>query len=250
LELPPASGQLRNHFLAWAFAGTLAIGYLGVMEIALAAYSALGLAALAVLYYFLPYPAHPANLTYHPFRTIAMVMILILATLFTFQNDVPPMDWEALVQGKHLSAWAGSINFAVLITLLLGGAILVFFYKQKTPLDLLIAIFPVVAILWITIARMEYPWPALIIGNIYLLALAGWLIYEGIQKTSLRILNTGMLFFLVWVIARFFDTDWSFMIKGTLFIFLGAGYFGRKCLGKQKTEIKKNKNLSSYVLSQ
>ena len=77
-----------------------------------------------------------------------------------------------------------------------------------------------------------------VIANILLLAAAAKLIYDGITRESLIIVNTGILGLSAWIVAWFFGHDVSFVWKGLMFISLGILCFGinRLILKKQQTK--------------
>lgn len=66
---------------------------------------------------------------------------------------------------------------------------------------------------------------ATIATNILLLAAAIFTINRGNQLNHLGILNYGLLIITALVICRFFDTDISFIIRGLMFVAVGAGFF-------------------------
>jgi uncharacterized membrane protein len=69
--------------------------------------------------------------------------------------------------------------------------------------------------------------PALgaILMNLLVLAVAIFVIRRGLQMNHLGILNYGLLIITALVLCRFFDTDLSFVLRGLLFVGVGAGFF-------------------------
>ena len=55
-------------------------------------------------------------------------------------------------------------------------------------------------------------------------------IKKGVDEDSLLILNYGLLVITALVICRFFDTNLSFVLRGLLFIVVGAGFFAANYL--------------------
>ena len=71
---------------------------------------------------------------------------------------------------------------------------------------------------------MGYESLAIVLANIFLFGYGIFYVKTGIQKQRMALVNVGMLFLSATIIARFFDTDWSFVIKGVAFVILGIGF--------------------------
>ena len=69
------------------------------------------------------------------------------------------------------------------------------------------------------------PLAAQILVNLIILLVAVHTIYDGAQQNHLGILNYGLVIISVLIGCRFFDTNFSFVIRGLLFIAIGAGFF-------------------------
>ena len=66
---------------------------------------------------------------------------------------------------------------------------------------------------------------SIILTNVVVFALGLNAIKIGADKFNFGILNYGMLIISILIICRFFDTEINFVIKGLIFIILGAGFF-------------------------
>lgn len=66
---------------------------------------------------------------------------------------------------------------------------------------------------------------SVVIINLAVLALGLLSIREGAQKAHLGIMNYGLLVIASLIACRFADTDLSFVVRGVLFITVGAGFF-------------------------
>ena len=66
---------------------------------------------------------------------------------------------------------------------------------------------------------------AAIIANGTVLAIAVLEIKRGNKLNNLGILNFGLLIIIILITCRFFDTDFSFVVRGILFISIGLGFF-------------------------
>lgn len=64
-----------------------------------------------------------------------------------------------------------------------------------------------------------------ILTNLVILLFAVHTIRSGALKNHLGILNYGLLIITALILCRFFDTDFSFILRGVLFIAVGAGFF-------------------------
>jgi hypothetical protein len=76
----------------------------------------------------------------------------------------------------------------------------------------------------VLLARWEPILPQ-VLANGFVLAMALALIVPGTRRNDLTQVNLGMAVAAALVACRFFDTQWSFVLKGIIFIALGAGFF-------------------------
>ncbi|KPM31971.1 Hypothetical protein I595_1619 [Croceitalea dokdonensis DOKDO 023] len=65
----------------------------------------------------------------------------------------------------------------------------------------------------------------MILTNILVAAIGLKTVYKGINKANYAILNYGLLIISTIIICRFFDTNIDFILRGTLFIAIGMGFF-------------------------
>ncbi len=66
---------------------------------------------------------------------------------------------------------------------------------------------------------------AVVLINLYVFAVGILTIRDGAQQDHLGILNYGLLVITALVICRFFDTELSFVVRGIMFVSVGAGFF-------------------------
>jgi uncharacterized membrane protein len=64
-----------------------------------------------------------------------------------------------------------------------------------------------------------------IADNVLVLAISILVIRKGVKTDRLEILNYGLLILSAQIICRFFDTEMTFLLRGLLFIIVGAGFF-------------------------
>ncbi len=75
---------------------------------------------------------------------------------------------------------------------------------------------------------------AVVLTNLLLLATGVVTVFLGAKRNHLGLLNYGLIIITALVICRFFDTDLSFVIRGLLFVIVGAGFFAANYLMIQK----------------
>jgi hypothetical protein len=97
------------------------------------------------------------------------------------------------------------------------------FVKRKNITVCLFGAVPLIAIIGYFLKGSTGILP-IIIFNVYLLYMSVSRIISGIRNNSLGIVNSGMLMLGILIIARFFDSDISFIIKGLVFIAVGIGF--------------------------
>lgn len=76
-----------------------------------------------------------------------------------------------------------------------------------------------------------------ILSNLLVLAGAARLVYGGVTREDLILVNTGLMVLTIWILAWFFGHDFSFIWKGLVFIALGILCFGinRMIIKRQQT---------------
>lgn len=91
--------------------------------------------------------------------------------------------------------------------------------RELKPLSILFLLFIPIFIMG---TFSEY---AVVFINLSILAVGLMLLRHGAQQTRLGLLNFGLLIIAALVACRFFDTDLSFIIRGTMFLGVGGGFF-------------------------
>ncbi len=172
-----------------------------------------------------------------------------------------------MANGYRVIGWAGSLLLLFMASFHDFWSTFSFDYKREsffvhsTPLWLAIGLTVVGLLLLINLYRKglrTYPDPVLpafflfaicffiskwtgdfpsVFINIYLLITGVLLLVRGQQQERLALLNLGLGVIAVLAICRFFDTDLSFIVRGLMFILVGAGfvYFNYQLIHKKKT---------------
>lgn len=81
-----------------------------------------------------------------------------------------------------------------------------------------------------------------VLTNLLVLALGIGVIREGAAKLDLALLNFGLVITSVLIACRFFDVNMSFVIRGLLFIGVGAGFFAANYVLIQRKKTKTSPN--------
>ena len=218
---------LRRNVLGWAFSLTFSVAWWWVVEPEIKAFGLVGTALVLSLFYLLGKELGPESRTLirMPFRTVAVAGMYLMLLTLSFRQDFPPNTSGMLMDGLYFDPWAARINLAVLALLFLAYVFLFLRgFARRGPIAYSASLFPFFIILYVLLYTSEYPQPAMVLAN--LLALGFGLVYlvAGIRQQRLSLVNIGLLFILVLAAVRFFDTDWSFFVKGVAFILLGLGF--------------------------
>ncbi len=131
--------------------------------------------------------------------------------------------WDALVYDR--GALSMSALLAIIVPAVLGVFLLFLTIRSRDdqPINPMGFIF----LLFMGIFFIGLSAPALgaILMNLLVLAAAIFTMQRGQTLNHLGVLNYGLLIIAVLVVCRFFDTDISFVIRGLLFVAVGAGFF-------------------------
>jgi uncharacterized membrane protein len=180
----------------------------------------LGYICLFSIYYFIGKNSffEHQKIKFNSFQIIGQLGILILLFMYTFKSF-----WQYYHKNSlHENPLLKSPEFIVAAILTIIAAIL--FYKKNSKTNFkdfgLIEIIFLLNILLLFMGEF-----AAIIANGIVLAIGVLEIKRGNQLNNLRILNFGLLIITILITCRFFDTDFSFIVRGILFISLGLGFF-------------------------
>jgi uncharacterized membrane protein len=159
-----------------------------------------------------------------PFRVLGGIGVFIMIFILTFS-----FPWESAT-GKYYnpvretSSWSAAPDYLITF-LLVGSAIFMFiqYVKRKELMGSLFGALPVLAFMGYSLSTASLALPVTMF-NIFLLAVSIIRIRSGIQTGNLGVINTGMFMLAVLILARFFDSNVGFVVKGLIFIFIGIGF--------------------------
>lgn len=157
-----------------------------------------------------------------PFQILGGLGIFILTFWLTFR-----FPWESVTDyynEKEASVWITLPDY-ILTLFLIGTALLIFlqYIKRKDLMRALFGALPLVALVGYALGGTSVIFP-IVLFNIFLLVVSVTRIMLGIRINHLGVINTGMFMLAALILARFFDSEINFIIKGLVFIFIGIGF--------------------------
>jgi hypothetical protein len=163
----------------------------------------------------------------HPFVAAGWIGILSLAIFLSFKESWRTQRWQNavdLIPRHYPDVLATGIQIAwVLAALLFAAAAL----WKKREINLAPAAFAPIALLaWGIAKQTGDPLVPSLLLNFFMLALGIFTLLRGIRAGHVLEANLGMLVVAILAVARFFDNDLEFSVRGIAFIAIGLGFLG------------------------
>lgn len=175
---------------------------------------------LFTIYYFIGKSSffEHQKFKFNSYQIIGKLGILVLLFIYSFKSF-----WEYFHKNKfHEDSLLTSPEFMT-TSILIGIAAILFYKKNNQTKFKAFDLIEIVFLLNIPLLFMgEF---ASIIANAIVLTIGILEIKRGNQLNNLSILNFGLVIITMLTTCRFFDTDFSFVVRGFLFISLGLGFF-------------------------
>ena len=150
--------------------------------------------------------------------SLGTVVLLLILSFDWFWTDLRSKDFSE-------ELWMSSPEFIASAILTVAALTLLLYQKKnQTPLSIKPAEFVFLLFIGIFFIGLTSFYVTLFI-NLILLGIGILTIREGARLNHFGILNYGLLIVTALVIARFFDTDLSFVLRGLLFVAVGLGFF-------------------------
>lgn len=194
--------------------GTISQGYSLFMFLAY-------ICLFALLYHAASLPSfrgkREENIAYRVFGALGTVVILLITSFNWF--------WEDLYEKTYPPELYVSYDFiSCLVLLALATAALLRTQAGKKRNEIsATGIMYLLFALCFLLGMVSHI--SVVIINLAVLALGLLSIREGAQKAHLGIMNYGLLVITALIACRFADTDLSFVVRGLIFITVGAGFF-------------------------
>jgi hypothetical protein len=161
----------------------------------------------------------------HPFVAIGWIGILALGVFLSFQDAWRTRQWQNavdLVPRHYPDVLAAGIQIGwVLVALLFGAYVL---RKDRHVNVVPAALAPIALIAWGVAKATGNPLMPSLLMNGFVLALGIFTLLRGIRGGRAFEANLGMLVVAILAVARFFDSDLQFLIRGIAFIAIGLGF--------------------------
>jgi uncharacterized membrane protein len=146
------------------------------------------------------------------------VIMLLLALSFDWY-------WDELADTSIVGITSGA-EFYVAIIITAAASILLFLLLRNKPFQNINSkSFAFILFIILFFIGLNSPMVSQLLINLLILMLAVHTIRDGAQRNHLGILNYGLLIITALILCRFFDTDFSFVVRGLLFIAVGVGFF-------------------------
>jgi len=150
-----------------------------------------------------------------------MIVMLLMLSFDWFWNDLLKTELSPLTSMEFYIATTISLVAAGI----LAWKIVKNSWASTQPMEYIFLLF---ILIFITGLRNNIT--PIIMINLFLLTIGLLVIKKGADRDHLGILNYGLTIITALVICRFFDTDISFVIRGLLFVAVGAGFFAANYL--------------------
>lgn len=163
--------------------------------------------------------------------SLGVIVSLLILSFDFYWDELDDSSTEHFTEG---------IEFVVgAVTTLIAGALLVFGLRSKSISEINSKSFAFIVFIVLFFIGLRTPTIAQLLTNLVILLLAIHTIRSGAQRNHLGILNYGLLIITALILCRFFDTDFSFVVRGLLFISVGVGFFAVNyyMIKKRKKEV-------------
>ena len=169
-----------------------------------------------------------------PFKTIGLAGSIGVSFLLT-TKDV----WKSIGWGLDRTEMAETFVFGSLMVIAL--LLIRIVMKKKGKKSVVFGIAPVVAGFGLVLLYFDRSGiNATVLMNVYVLSLSVMLILRGVREGSLGVLNIGMLMVATMMIMRFFDSNFSFIVRGLAFVVMGSCFLVTNwIMVRRKKEVQK-----------
>ncbi len=163
----------------------------------------------------------------HPFVAAGWIGILSLAIFLSFQDTWRTRQWQNavyLVPRHYPDVLAAGIQVAWILAALL-FATCALWRADRTRVNFAPAgLAPIALVAWGIAKRTGNPLIPSLLLNFFTFVLGIFTLLRGIRAGRVFEANLGMLVIAILAVARFFDSDFEFVLRGIAFIAIGLGF--------------------------
>lgn len=216
----------RAVWLAWTVAITLCIAVGVTLERVLPGLwiviygSLLALFYLAGSFWFDDAPA----LWQRPWHTLGSAGVIVLSLMLTYDWPWESIGWNHYRHGYAYREVAAVWDYLLTIALPAGAiALLVTSVRRGHTRRLFYGAMPVLCVVGYASAAGAGGWMlSILLFNVYVFVLGMATLVQGFRARRLGTVNAGLLTLMALIVLRFFDSDWSILGRGLVFIVLGV----------------------------
>ena len=158
-------------------------------------------------------------------KIFGVIGMAALAYLFTWSGMWQEIGWEHVRHGWQYRPWGIWLDGGITLAFLAGWAAAALrAFRRDSVETVMLALFPAIAILCFANGSMtEHANTAnALIFNAFMLSLGIMYMVLGCRNAKLRQLNGGMGILSLLLLTRFFDTGFTYIARGIVFIVLGT----------------------------
>ena len=221
---------VRSMWLTWSFSATLCAATGIVLEKSLPGLWIMVYSSLFTAMYLggVEWAGPSKGFWQRPLRTIGGAGICVLALILSFEGPWRGIGWNYYRSGPEFDTLGTVLDLTVLtLYTVVAAVLLVKVLGSPNRLSAVLGITPIVATIgYVLVSAYELETPAMLLYNVYMLALGVGVTALGLQLERLGTLNAGLAILAAWIVARFFDIEMDFVARGVAFILLGVGFLG------------------------
>lgn len=213
--------MVRARLLGWVFALTFPGGFIHQLGYYFDIVNLVAVGVFAAMFYLLGERIYPekTSLLRKPFQFVTVCISFVMLMGLGY-------DWPEVKDYTMEEVSQKRIAFIIATVLATVSYFYLAFQDWKTGrrMNYFMLLLPIVLFVGQLLSIMAFSTGAIVLANVYLFGFGIYYINYGIQKHRISLVNLGMFFISALIVARFFDTDWGFVVKGLVFILLGIGF--------------------------
>ena len=161
----------------------------------------------------------------NPFASAGALGIVVIALLLTYDEFWNNVGWRHWRTGWAYNWRVGTLDYLILAGLsAVSTWMLLHTARRRDVLGLAFGALLPVTVLGYLLASSGFEGPAIILCNAYLLALVLTITVTGLRENRTGLVNGGLLTLSTLIVARFFDEEFSFVMRGCAFIAIGIAF--------------------------